>query len=87
MLFLIYINFLKMQYFRKKIAALNCINEIIEEVGFNEYFYEFLIEKNKILDIFFEESIHDGVIKRSKDIFKYLAKYDKLSKDIIERLT
>ena len=77
---------LKCNILEKKIAALNCINEIIEEKGFNEYFYEFLIRNNKILDIFFEESIHDEVIKRSNDIFKYLAKYDKLNKDVIEKL-
>ena len=77
---------LKCNILEKKIAALNCINEIIEEKGFNQYFYEFLIEKNKILDIFFEESIHDEVIKRSNDLFKYLAKYDKLDEDIIEKL-
>ena len=38
------------------------------------------------LEIFFEESIHDEVIKRSNDLFKYLAKYDKLDEDIIEKL-
>ena len=77
---------LKCNILEKKFGALNCINEIIDE-KYNEYFYEFFIEKNKAIDIFFEENIHDEVIKRSNDLFKYLAKYDKLSKDIIERLT
>ena len=77
---------LKSNILEKKILALNCINEIISENDFNEYFYEFFIDKNKILDIFFEDSTHDEVIKRSNDLFKYLAKYNKLSEDIINKL-
>ena len=38
------------------------------------------------MDIFFDESTHDEVIKRSNDIFKYLASFDKLDEEIIERL-
>ena len=77
---------LKCNILEKKISAINCINDIISEKEFNEYFYEFLIVKNKILDIFFDESTHDEVIKRSNDIFKYLASFDKLDEEIIERL-
>ena len=79
--------FLKCNILEKKIAALNCINEIIVQNNkFYDYFYEFFILENKILDIFFEENIHDEVIKRTNDIFKYLAKYDKLNEDIINKL-
>ena len=77
---------LKCNILEKKIATLNCINEIISKNDFNEYFYEFFINKNKILDLFFEESTHDEVIKRSNDLFKYLAKYNKLDEDIINKL-
>ena len=76
----------KKQFFRKKIFALNCINEIISENDFNEYFYEFFIDKKKILDIFFDESTHDEIIRRSNDLFIYLAKYNKLNDDIINKL-
>ena len=49
---------------RKKINALNNINDIIlNEDKFDEFFFKFFIEKNKILEIFFEESTHDEVIK------------------------
>ena len=77
---------IKCNILEKKMAALACLNEIFGEKEFNNYFYEFFIEKNKILDLFFEESTHDEVIKRSIDLFKYLAKYDKLNEDIINKL-
>ena len=49
---------------RKKINALNNINDmILNEDKFDEFFFKFFIEKNKILEIFFEESTHDEVIK------------------------
>ena len=76
----------KCDILEKKISFLSCLNEIFEEKEFNQYFYEFFIEKNKILEIFFEESTHDEVIKRSNDLFKYLAKHNKLSDDIINKL-
>ena len=69
---------LKSNILEKKIAALNSINEILLDEKFNEYFYQFFIIKNKILEIFFEESIHDEIIRRSNDLFKYLACNDKL---------
>ena len=77
---------IKCNILEKKIAALGCLNETFAEKEFNNYFYEFFIEKNKILDLFFEESTHDEIIKRSNDLFKYLAKYDKLNEDIINKL-
>ena len=77
---------LKCNILEKKFDALNSINDIINDKNFNKYFYEFFIEKNKILEVFFEENIHDEVIKRANELFKYLAKYDKLDEDIINKL-
>jgi hypothetical protein len=77
---------LKCNILEKKISAMNSINDILLEDDNNEYFYQFFIIKNKILDIFFEESIHDEVIKRSNNLFEYLAKHDKLEENIINRL-
>ncbi len=55
--------FLKWNFqLEKKINALNNINDIILN-KFDEFFFKFFIEKNKILEIFFEESTHDEVIK------------------------
>ena len=66
---------------------MNSINEILlDDEKFNEYFYQFFIIKNKILEIFFEESIHDEIIKRSNDIFKYLSVHDKLGENVIIKL-
>ena len=77
---------LKSNILEKKIAALNSINEILLDEKFNEYFYQFFIIKNKILEIFFEESIHDEIIRRSNDLFKYLACNDKLEENVINKL-
>ena len=79
---------LKSNILEKKISALNSINDILsdEEDEFDDYFYQFFIAKNKILEIFFEESIHDEIIKRSNDLFKYLAAHDKLENDLINKL-
>ena len=77
---------LKSNILEKKIAALNSINEILLDEKFNEYFYQFFIIKNKILEIFFEESIHDEIIRRSNDLFKYLAFNDKLEENVINKL-
>ena len=80
---------LKSKSLEKKMNALNEISDIINELPnsekINKSFYDF-IDKNKILDIFFDENIHDEVIKRSINLFKYLAYYDKLSDDVIEKL-
>ena len=79
--------FLKSNFLEKKISALNSINDIIfDEDKFDEFFFQFFITKNKILEIFFEESTHDEVIKRFNELFKYLAKNDKLENDIIDKL-
>ena len=77
---------LKCNFLEKKISSLNSINDIISDEDFNDYFYQFFIVKNKILDIFFDESTHDEVIKRFNELFKYLATYDKLDDDIINKL-
>ena len=79
--------FLKCNFLEKKISALNCINDIlVDKDEFDDFFFQFFIVKNKILDIFFEESTHDEVIKRFNDLFKYLAKNDKLENDVIDKL-
>ena len=80
---------LKCNNLEKKINALNDLNNIINESygkpKINNSFKNF-IQKNNILDIFFEDSIHDEIIKRSLHIFGYLAKYDCLNDDIIEKI-
>ena len=80
---------LKCKNLEKKMNALNDISEIINEFPqsdkINSNFKKF-IEKNNILDMFFEESIHDEIIKRSINLFKYFAKYDHLSDTIIEKI-
>ena len=80
---------LKCNNLEKKMTALNEISEIIskfdEKRKIDSTFRDF-IEKNNILDIFFEDSIHDEVIKRSFNIFKYLAKFNCLNDNIIEKI-
>ena len=80
---------LKCKNLEKKMNALNDISEIIDEFPDNDKInlaFKNFIEKNKILEIFFEESIHDEIIKRSINLFKYFAKYDSLSDNIIEKI-
>ena len=77
---------LKSNILEKKISAMNSINDLLLDEEYNDYFYQFFINKNKILDIFFEESTHDEIIKRANDLFKYLAKHDKLEEDVINKL-
>ena len=81
---------LKCKNLEKKMNALNDISEIINDfpqsnnkidITFNNF-----IENNKILEMFFEESIHDEIIKRSINLFKYFAKYDHLSDSIINKI-
>ena len=80
---------LKFNNLEKKMNALTDINNIINEfqdkkkVDIN---FKNFIEKNNILEIFFEESTHDEVIKRSINLFTYLAKYNCLSDNIIEKI-
>ena len=80
---------LKCNNLEKKMNALNDISDIINKFEgnreINEVFKDF-IEKNNILDIFFEDSTHDEVIKRSNNLFKYLAKYNCLNDNIIEKI-
>ena len=78
--------FLKSNFLEKKIMALNSINEIILDEKYNEQFYQYFIVENKILDIFFDESAHDEVIKRSNNLLKYLAMHDKLDDNVIQKL-
>ena len=88
-----YYNFLincltKCNILEKKIAALNCINDIIltffeKEDEINPIFYDFFFNKNKILNIFFEETVHNEILKRSIELFKYLSTYDKLYDELV----
>ena len=83
------INCLKCNNLEKKMNALNDINEIIDNFSRDEIdknFYDFFIKKNKILDIFFEESIHEEILKRANSIFKYLASFNKLDNEILDKL-
>ena len=74
----------------KKINALNEINEMIN----NEYYkrnkinmeFKEFIDNNNILDIFFDDNTHEEIIKRAGDLFKYLAKFNCLNDNIIEKL-
>ena len=80
---------LKCKNLEKKMNALNDINDIISEFKPNDIInqkFKSFIEKYKILDIFFGESIHDEIIKRGLNLFKYFAKYDCLSNEIIEKI-
>ena len=83
------INCLKCNNLEKKMNALNNINEIIENnarEGIDRNFYDFFIKKNKILDIFFEESVHEEILKRASNIFKYLASINRLDNEILDKL-
>jgi hypothetical protein len=69
--------------------ALNDISEIIENISKEEIdknFYDFFIKKNKILDIFFEESVHEEILKRANYLFKYLSSFNKLDDEILDKL-
>ena len=85
------INCLKCNNLEKKMNALNDINEIIESINISreeidKSFYDFFIKKNKILDIFFEESVHEEILKRANYIFKYLSSFNKLDDEILDKL-
>ena len=70
-----YYNFLinsltKSNILEKKIGALNFINDIIinmfeKEHEINQLFYDFFFNKNKILNVFFEETVHNEILKKS----------------------
>ena len=75
----------------KKIMALNGITEIMEDLmetenEINVIFNEFFINKNKIINIFFEETIHDEIKKRFTGLFIYLSFYDCLDDEILNKL-
>jgi hypothetical protein len=81
---------LKCDNLEKKINALNDINDIInhdysKSNKINQDFKEF-IDKNNILEMFFDDNTHEEIIKRSGDLFKYLAKFNCLKDNIIEKL-
>ena len=57
-----------------------------KENELNQLFYEFFFNKNKILNIFFEETVHNEILRRSVELFKYLSTYDKLENDLINKL-
>ena len=86
------INCLKKEnILEKKIMALDKINDIIanflkEENEVNLIFYDFFYNKNKIIEMFFEETVHDEILKRSNYIFKYICIYDLLNDEIISKL-
>ena len=83
------INCLKCNNLEKRMNALNDISEIIENISKEEIdknFYDFFIKKNKILDIFFEESVHEEILKRASCIFKYLASFNKLDNEMLDKL-
>jgi ubiquitin C-terminal hydrolase len=80
---------LKCKNLEKRINALNDICEIINEFGGNknlDKLFKNFIEDNKILEMFFEDSLHDEIVKRSINLFKYFAKFDALNDSIIEKL-
>ena len=80
---------LKCNNLEKKMNALNDISNIINEFQDNKKIdirFKDFIDKNNILDIFFEDSIHDEIIKRSINLFTYFAKYNCLSDNIIEKI-
>ena len=81
----------KKNILEKKIAALDRLNDIIYNLIRNEdevnmIFYHFFYNKNNIIDIFFEETVHDEILKRASGIFKYLCVYDLLNDEIINKL-
>ncbi len=80
---------LKSVSLEKKMNALNTISNIVNEFLVNNKFdtsFKKFIENNNIFNIFFEESVHDEIIKRSINLFKCFAKFDFLSDNIIEKI-
>ena len=90
----IYLSYLfsciKCDNLEKKITAINDLNivikkDFIKNENINTLFKEF-IDKNNILDMFLDDNTHEEIIKRAGDIFKYLAKFNCLNENIIEKL-
>ena len=84
------ITCLKCKSLEKKMNALNDFNDIIAELDQEKSqskikSFKKLIEENKILELFFEDSIHDELLKRAGNIFKFMAKIS-LNDEIIEKL-
>jgi hypothetical protein len=81
---------LKCDNLEKKLNALNEINNIITSdlykgKSMNTIFKEF-IDKNNILDMFFDDNTHEEIVKRAGGLFKYLAKFNCLNDNIIEKI-
>ena len=81
---------LKCDNLEKKMNALNEINdliknELIKKKQINSIFKEF-IDKNNILEMFLDDNTHEEIVKRAGDLFKYLAKFNCLNDEIIEKL-
>ena len=81
---------LKCDNLEKKLNALNEINNIItfdlyKGKSMNTIFKEF-IDKNNILDMFFDDNTHEEIVKRAGGLFKYLAKFNCLNDNIIEKI-
>ena len=85
------ISCLKSQNLETKMNALNDINEVINSFSIKsnsvlqKMFYEF-ITKNNILELIFEEGIHDEIIKRSFNLFVYFAQNNILEDKFIEKI-
>ena len=85
------ISCLKSQNLETKMNALNDINEVINSFSIKsnsvlqKMFYEF-ITKNNILELIFEEGIHDEIIKRSFNLFVYFAQNNILEEKFIEKI-
>ena len=80
---------LKCKNLEKKMNALNDISDIINESSGNNKINSIIkkfIEENNIFEIFFEDSVHDEVIKRANILFRYFARYDSLDDKIIEKI-
>ena len=81
---------LKSQILEKKINSVNFINEMISAKGensaFNKRFVNYLVKEKNILSILLSETVHDEVLKRTIEIFHYLASFDQIPDNIIQQL-
>ena len=90
----IYLSYLfsciKCDNLEKKINAINEMNNVINKdfiksEKINTIFKEF-IDKNNILDMFLDDNTHEEITKRAGDLFKYLAKFNCLNDNILDKL-
>ena len=84
------INCMSVKSLAKKLNVMNVINnEIMLKAAKREIdyiFYEFFINKKKFLDMFYEEDAHEELLKRFQDLFIYLAKFGKISDEMLSKL-